>query len=81
MKKYSHSKSPNSLRSKVRRNLTPSKFIPRALRDKEIRKIANHRTVERQFGYFRPKFGSTLGVDYDGSTGAISKVRRYNSVS
>lgn len=81
MNKYTHSKSPNSLKSKVRRNLTPSKFIPRALRDVEIRKIANQTTVERQFGHFHPKFGSALGTGYDGSTGVISKTRRAESVA
>ena len=68
MKKYTHSKeSTKPLLKKHQRAL-------------DIRKIDNHTTVERQLGHFHPKFGSSLGVAYDGATGVIAKTKRAESV-
>ena len=67
MKKYVHSKeSTKELSTKQKRAL-------------DIRKIANHTTVERQLGHFHPKFGSALGTGYDGATGVVQKTKRAGS--
>ena len=46
----------------------------------ERRTSANHETVEQQFGSGFPKFGSSLGVSFDGAAGKISKTKRAKSV-
>ena len=46
----------------------------------DIRKSANHTTVERQFGADFPKFGASLGAAYDSAKGVISKTKRAESV-
>jgi hypothetical protein len=46
----------------------------------DIRKSANHTTVERQFGADFPKFGASLGTAYDSANGIISKTNRAESV-
>ena len=46
-----------------------------------IRKIADFVTRERIYGADFPKFGAVLGVSYNTSTGAITKVNRASSVA
>lgn len=75
---YKHNKLGNLTKGKTRRD--GSTIIPRGLRDKEIRKASNHKTVERAFGEFYPQFGSSVGVSYDKDTGEVSKTGRVPSI-
>lgn len=68
MNKYTHVKeSTKQLRREQERALN-------------IKRVANHKTVERLFGFFFPSFGSSLGVSYDGANGFITKTNRAQSV-
>lgn len=74
MKKYVHSKeSTKPLRAEQKRAL-------------DIRKSSDEvdslvKTVERQFGFFTPKFGGAWGSSYNRTTGAISKNYRAKAVA
>lgn len=46
----------------------------------EIRKSENHNTVEFIYGEKYPKFGGSLGVSYDKTSGEITKKHRADSV-